>query len=601
MKEERIRLVLPSAGKEEFRKMTQELSRKGAVFDSTQKAWFINADQANRFESYLPGKLKPYKGYAYTAKGIDPKIITGESKDAVIAKMQKWNREHPDEKQYVYCNIGKLEGEKYKNYIRYDIKTGEEIPAVKKSSRVYLELPHVPKKDFEVIQEYLKNLKPPAKFDWDKKQWYVQADQADQVNNYLKAFRPSSIQPAAKKAEKGEQTEKDFLEKISKDANKWASKTPGLYSVMEGIEIQYAVRLKDGNTVNISLEEIEAKSGVNLHPSLLNLEMLDVIETIMGEKVKIIDTQEYTATIHPNANKCNIKLREKETIVEILGDQYYVDFRRLPDEEIKEIVSRHMDQLQKKPQESVLEIGKTVTFAVPYSGYSNNGFSYITGIEDIKGILTDIQHMAGQDIYSVRNTADGSIRQISSKEIYTDQQKQVLLRAAKRGLPPESFDMVAQKELNAAQMDQVLRGFADGLTIYQVAYYTNPAIPASVMDNYRYGLQHGIGYYDLKEAIGACSGKWEDCRREIDKMIQDNRQKLAKDIESKGYRVTPEIVKKVEQLNGITGRQHTLKDICEAYKAGTKDTPAGRIINALGKDFKLQQQSMELAAKVPVQ
>lgn len=611
---EKIRLVIPRTGNEEFRKITGELSRNGAIFDPEKKAWFINPDQADRFKDYLPGQIQLYKGYAYKANSIDPQIIKGETPDDIIIQVRKWNdiigREHPDGKQYKYCNIGKLEGEKYKNYVRYDISTGQAVTTGKDISRVYLEFPHVGKQDFEAIREYLKGLKPKAQFDWDKKQWYVRSDQADQVNDYLRKFQPSNTKGtrSAESAWKietatGEKEiiDKKELEEIAKQVARPISKIPGLYSVLEGIEVQYAVKLKDGSTVRISQEEIEAKTGIKTSPALSTPEIVDAIELAVAEKVKIIDTPEYVATIHPDANKCNISFPGKEKVAEILGDQYYVDFRRLADEEVKEIISRYIEQLQKKPQENVQEIGKTATLSIPYSGYSNNGFSYITGVEEVKGILTDIQHMAGQDIYQIRELTGGEIRQISSKEIYSDQQTQVLLRAAERKLLPEEFDMVAQKELSAAQMDQVLSGFADGLTTYQVCYYANPAVPVPAMDNYRYGLQHGIGYYDLKQVIDHDPGKWEDCRREIDKIIRDNRQKLTKDIELKGYHATPEIVKKIEQLNGITGRQHTIKDICEAYKAGARDTLAGRLIKDISKEFKLQQQNMNISLSAPVQ
>ena len=64
-----IYLKLPSAGKEEFKKMTAYLKENGALFDADKKAWYVTDSQdLNKFASYLPTAPEDDKSVRKTVK-----------------------------------------------------------------------------------------------------------------------------------------------------------------------------------------------------------------------------------------------------------------------------------------------------------------------------------------------------------------------------------------------------------------------------------------------------------------------------------------------------------------------------------------------------
>ena len=66
-----------------------------------------------------------------------------------------------------------------------------------------------------------------------------------------------------------------------------------------------------------------------------------------------------------------------------------------------------------------------------------------------------------------------------------------------------------------------------------------------------------------------------------------------------GYKVTPALMAKIKELNQLTGKEHTLKDLHDAFKDGAyTDTKAEKAINQIGKA--LQEQELVRMGQVAV-
>ena len=70
-----------------------------------------------------------------------------------------------------------------------------------------------------------------------------------------------------------------------------------------------------------------------------------------------------------------------------------------------------------------------------------------------------------------------------------------------------------------------------------------------------------------------------------------HRQELGKQIEAAGFKPNKDMVRKLEQVNHLTGKDNSMKDICIAYKENTyKDSQdINRLVKDIGNECRLQE------------
>lgn len=83
---------------------------------------------------------------------------------------------------------------------------------------------------------------------------------------------------------------------------------------------------------------------------------------------------------------------------------------------------------------------------------------------------------------------------------------------------------------------------------------------------------------------------------DIHKNPELKRKQIAKKINQQGYQANKGMVHKIQQLNIMTGRENSVKDIADAYKNHVyKDNPeAKNLVEDLVKEFRMQQMEIQL-------
>ena len=371
--------------------------------------------------------------------------------------------------------------------------------------------------------------------------------------------------------------------------------------LIDSIEIQYAVRLRDGQTLHISQEELLQIADVRSFADISGLAQYEAIERKVEEVMDIVETgKDYSITISRESgeNVCNIVFRDREKHSDVIlrGEHLGVYFPALPEEQLKNTVKYYLEQQEKAKESMDLQTewkpGDQVSFYMSKYSFDQER-AYISGVQEVKGVLENISYSEpdGCNVYTIKDN-NNFYSLAYGNEIYNKGQL-MILAAAQQKLPNEQFQIVANTRFNGAQMWEIYTGFQKGLSVEQVSKYANPEVPAWKMDVHRYGMHHGITDQKLQEIITQNPDRvdsWANSRQRIEEYSKDRRREILKDIKSQGYNGGDYLVRRIKSLDGITGKEHNLKDICKAFREGSYEgTEAGSIIRELGGEFQRQE------------
>lgn len=79
-------------------------------------------------------------------------------------------------------------------------------------------------------------------------------------------------------------------------------------------------------------------------------------------------------------------------------------------------------------------------------------------------------------------------------------------------------------------------------------------------------------------------------------LIEKNNPKISNMITAAGYRTSQSLIHNISQLNRLTKRENSIKDICGAYKNNTYETANPEcqcLVDSIGQEFKVQQFRMQ--------
>lgn len=545
---DRVYLQLPKAGKEAYRKIVDDVKKRGAKFDETRKAWYIAPEQTEVFQPYLSTNFTPPPQRIYVSFPY-PSQSGGKSFQEIVEEFKQNGAKFDGKKRKWY--IWPEQEEAFQNYL-LSLKTIKTHPKPDANS-LYLELPNLERAKFCELVSELKE--KGAYYHPEKKRWYIQPEQAEHFQDYL----PKPILPIPPEEEDSSIHFRKIL--------KW----------IDHLEQKYEIQLLNGEKCYIEESEILHRNQVSTISKLTLTEIEESIEAILEDRYRIIEDHNYS--IFVGEDKLSVLDRNKElkSIPAIQG----MRFSSLTDKDLFDLAA-YFFQEEKNLQ----------TFYIPE--YQE---SFIKGVQKIQGFITKEE----PEQYRIKDLA-GRELSIQKKETYTLQQVAILERVSKQwpdNLKETIYDLIGDPELDAGQMEAIEMGFKKGLNPYELAYYSNPKYEKWQMELFCQGLVQGAEA-DRLEAILKQNNNTQNSNIEVEKAIYEGKLAIQKDIEKHGFHATNEAIQKIIHLNHLTAKRNTLEDICRAFQEKRYHGVAGRIIHELGTDF-LKQQKMSLAKKkIPV-
>lgn len=469
-----------------------------------------------------------YKGFAYTkGNNTKPTILFGETRDDILKKLNAYNTARTQEYKFQTCNIGSRSldagTDKYTDYHRYEVATGKDITSI------YLEIPPLKKEEFQKVTADLKEAG--ARFNPNKKQWYITSDQELQkFQDICNQF--SEPETAAYWQDLHDEVEKSMEEQTA---------GPKYDFQIDGLEIQYAVRLQNQQTVIIPESEINMwniKGSIDDFFNRLNDRAVE--HTVLQPQTQISEEQipadpeqlaresEYTISASRDAgdNRCTIWYNDGREPIELRGDAYGLSFPGMSSEEVADFVSGYLKYME-QPERIRTEYaeGDEIDCYVPLRlNVDPNQPVYVENVSHVVGHIRDVKTLFNTDAKIYEILQEGNVRTIRSDEIYAPDQARVLLRAAADELTGVQFDLLADRNLSAAQMEEIRFGFKDGLTAEQVALYANPEMTPAEMDMCRIGLTNGLGYAEISRLLKETKElSWTDSRNRLNEAVKDHR------------------------------------------------------------------------------
>lgn len=472
-----------------------------------------------------------YKGFAY-ANESKPTVLYGNSAEDILSRLKSYNVARVADMKFKTCNIGSLDVEsgKYTNYHKYDVATGKDI------SNTYLEIPSLRKEEFKKVITELKEAG--AQYNPYAKRWYVTADQdvqkfEDICNQFQNLEETPNKEPAS--------------EAVSEPNPETTDAMPTAKNIpqVEGVEIQYAVKMDNQQTVMISATEL----GVN--PTDVTVgELIDKLgekaaERIQNDPEMAVKESEYSISVSKNAydNRCTVYYNDGRDPVHLMGDRFGVHFPTMEANAVAEFVTDYMRK-QESPDlgvQKAYQVGEQIDCYIPIkSNVDTNSLDkiqnpyqpiYVEGIEHVVGTVQHLEQYGADSVFSEAHMEyqvrleDGTERFFDSSEIYAPSQAQVLLRATEDELTAQQFDLIADRRLSSAQMEEIRFGFKDGLSAEQVALYAHPDMKPAEMDLCRIGLQKGLGYAEISDLLKETKElSWTDSRNRLNEAIRGQEQ-----------------------------------------------------------------------------
>lgn len=577
--------------------LTKEQEREFGLISSPSN---IHENETAQKTQTPTSNMSKYRGYLNYKDGYS--IVSGESAEEILQKVNKMNARRNPEYQYKVCNIGHLDAEqgKYIDYQKYDVITGKNI------SPVILDIPNgLTKAEFtNLINEFKQN---GARFNAHTKKWYIEQEQKKDFEKYLSH---DSEKPHPTEQEQKEQPEPEKESTQNTTAHvQGQEEGKSVINLISGIENEYIINLVGGDEIRISQREVLEHAGAKSMDELSATQIVGILDKTVQEHIKYTQSVEYDISVSKDAydNRCNVYTKSGQ-LIELRGDQFGVHFPSMEAAEVKEIVDNYMQHRNQEPiveqEKPTYAPGEKVSVYIPDYAVNKDGIQEICGMKHISG---EVQSASGEELHI--KGSDGNV--ITVSQMYDERQANVMERAIQMELKPLEMDLVGQPKLNAAQMEQVLNGIKDGLSCNQVALYANPNVPASDMDIYRYGMNNGIPYDNIADVIKENLVKvtaWEDSRNMVDKMVKAQRNLIIKDLKDNHLRPEKQLVKKIEKLNGLTNRINHVGDITSKIGIGgmSTDSEIGSLLKDIGNEINHQKvqlaksaASVKMESKIP--
>lgn len=476
-----------------------------------------------------------YKGFAYTKEGNKPTAVYGESRNDILAKLKSYNIARTEKDKFVACNIGSLNEEtsKYEKYHRYEVATGKDITAI------YFSIPPLNRDKFREVTADLKAIG--AKFNPKKKEWYItngRVEELQTLQTYLdslwtnaKANKAAGIRMPEEKTVLPD----SLLDSVRRSVEEELEKPDFM---IEGLEIQYAVKMQNQQTVIIpesTLNKMWSQEGIrgsyNEFFDELNEKALEQLQAQdIPDPERIADESEYIISVSKqHENKCTVWFNDGREPIEINGYEHGVIFPEMDAGEAADFVAGYLKNMEQPDRSIRLEYheGDAIDCYVPLrlQNISPDQPIYIENVSHIAGHVRSVETLVGTDVkaYEILQE-DGNVRTIRSDEIYAPDQARVLLRAAADELTGVQFDLLADRKLSAAQMEEIRFGFKDGMSAEKVALYANPNMTPAEMDMCRIGLNSGLDYDEISRLLKETKElSWTDSRNRLNEAIKNHR------------------------------------------------------------------------------
>ena len=518
---------------------------------------------------------KLFKGFSYESGKKKPTIVYGSSKEEILERLNAWNVARTASNQLVTCNIGsRQENGKYENFSKYEVKTGKEL------SNTYLKLPLLPKEKFLELTEQLK--KDGAKYNPFKREWYVE----NGID--LTPFR--KYIPGTNKYELDEKIENTLnVNEVVKEYNESVYgetfiEQPKVEVPEYSIDMQYRVAFKNGmKPLYISTSDIG---------DIQNMTLGEIIEKLEEQVSNILSSdKDYQIGISTTHNECSIYFRDGRDTIILSGEELDVDFRNLSNNQVEEIVNKYMDNPdvvdQVKNEVKQFAVGESIDVFVANRNQEGMFAEHVQG--KIKEVLRT-QEIVETLTYVVES--DKGTYNITSQNVYSKAQSEVLIKAIEQGLTMEQMELMCDIRFSSAQMEQIRYGYKDGLSIEQVALYSNPLLSPAQMDICRIAQIHGVPFEKIPYSPNPVFD-WISARNQLNEDIAENRKELAKIFAKSGFQANEKLVKNLEELNHLTKRKNSISNICENYKSKLLDKGSEefRLVKEIGDELKQQELS----------
>lgn len=525
-------------------------------------------------------KQMGYKGFAYIKGNDKPYVLYGNSQAEIITRLQGYNRARSPELVYRNVNIGILDPnqEKYTNYHKFEVATGKDITSV------YLHLPAMEREDFRLLTAQLKE--EGAKYNAVKKSWYITQEQAD--NPVFAKY----LQPDQKPAEVQQYVSKIIEEVETPLADQALAWKPKHEMVGFSDRHEITVTLQDQSTVTLDATKFPEEYWQS--NALEKLQYLDnVLDDYMNqqehtsEKPLQTETEQksYVLDISKDMekNECTIYFHDGRDPIHLYGDQLGISFPQLAKEEAEDVVNGYLEN------QSDYQVNDMLDYAI---GHDFKGYMLTEdagALEEIHGTVIDANDK--QVMIKLSDPPEDQAYQFYDKNmLLTESQKNAVQNIFKIARSEAEIRRICDPAYTSAQQEQMISGIKDRLTEEAVKVYTDPKLKAWQMDLYRIGLQHGVSADEIRN-ITQNGSDWITARRQMTDAINIHRQELGVQIEQAGFKPNQGMVRKMEQLNHLTGKYNSMKDVCKAYKEHLyRDTPdIDRLVKEIGNECRIQE------------
>lgn len=525
-------------------------------------------------------KQMGYKGFAYIKGNDKPYVLYGNSQTEIINRLQGYNRARSPELVYRNVNIGILDPnqEKYTNYHKFEVATGKDITSV------YLHLPAMEREDFRLLTAQLKE--EGAKYNAVRKSWYITQEQAG--NPVFAKY----LQPQPEKVPV-QQYVNEIIEKAETPLADQALAWKPMHE-MVGFSDRHeiTVTLQDQSTVTVDATKFPEEYWKS--NALEKLQYLDnVLDDYMNqqehtsEKPLQTETEQksYVLDISKDMekNECTIYFHDGRDPIHLYGDQLGISFPQLAKEEADDVVNGYLEN------QSDYQVNDMLDYAI---GHDFKGYILTEDaemMEEIKGTVID----ANEKQVMIRQSdlpEDQAYQFFDKDRFLTESQKNAVQDIFKIARSEAEIRRICDPTFTSAQQEQMVSGIKDRLSEEAVKIYTDPKLKAWQMDLYRIGLQHGVSADEIRN-ITQSGSDWITARRQMTGAINMHRQELGKQIVAAGFKPNKDMVRKLEQVNHLTGKDNSLRDICKAYKENTyKDSPdINRLVKDIGNECRVQE------------
>lgn len=525
-------------------------------------------------------KQMGYKGFAYIKGNDKPYVLYGNSQTEIINRLQGYNRARSPELVYRNVNIGTLDPnqDKYINYHKYEVATGKDITSV------YLHLPVMEREDFRLLTAQLKE--EGAKYNAVKKSWYITQEQAD--NPVFAKY----LQPDQKPVQLQQYVSEIIEEAETPLADQALAWKPKHEMVGFSDRHEITVTLQDQSTVTLDATKFPEEYWQSNA-----LEKLQYLDSILDEHIQHPDQaseQPLQAETEQNGyvldvsrdiekNECTIFFHDGRDPVHLYGDQLGVSFPQLDRSEAEDVVNGFLEN------QSDYQVNDRLDYAV---GHEFKGYMLTEdagALEEIHGTVIDANDK--QVMIKLSDLPEDQAYQFYDKNmLLTESQKNAVQDIFKIARSEEEIRRICDPAFTSAQQEQMISGIKDRLTEEAVKVYTDPKLKAWQMDLYRIGLQHGVSADEIRN-ITQSGSDWITARRQMTGAINMHRQELGVQIEQAGFKPNQGMVRKMEQLNHLTGKYNSMKDVCKAYKEHLyRDTPdIDRLVKEIGNECRIQE------------